>query len=75
MTSAEFSHENVSEGFVDKVKALTVSKEGVGRQEIPGVMQPKIIGEMMQQGMIPMNTQPAQVGQKKSFFSRMFSGR
>jgi len=74
MTPKEFATTNVTEGFVEKVKALTVSKEGVGRQEIPGVMQPKIIGEMLQQGMMPMQTQQ-QPGQKKSFFARMFSGK
>ena len=75
MTSKDFSTRIVTEGFTDKVKALTVSKDGVGRQEIPGVMQPKILGEMMQNGMIPMQTPPAVTNQKKSILARLFGAK
>jgi hypothetical protein len=74
MTPTEFRTTNVSEGFVDKVKALTVSKEGIGRTEIPGVMQPKILGEMLQQGLVPSNAVPGVTPQKKRFISRLFGG-
>jgi hypothetical protein len=72
MSFADFKSKNVSEGFVDKVKALTVSKEGIGRTEIPGVMQPKILGEMMQQGMMPMMNQPQMPQKKPGFFRKLF---
>lgn len=75
MTSKEFCTENVSEGFVDKVKALTVSREGIGRTEIPGVMQPKILGEMMQQGMIPQQPMMQQPQGKQGFLARLFGKR
>jgi hypothetical protein len=72
MSFSDFKSKNVSEGFVDKVKALTVSKEGIGRTEIPGVMQPKILGEMMQQGMMPMMNQPQPQQKKPGFFRKLF---
>jgi hypothetical protein len=72
MSFSDFKTKNVSEGFVDKVKALTVSKEGIGRTEIPGVMQPKILGEMMQQGMMPMMNQPQPQQKKPGFFRKLF---
>ena len=72
MTHEEFRTMNVTEGFTEKVKALTVSKEGIGRTEIPGVMQPKILGEMLQNGMIPQQPMMQGSEHKKSIFSRMF---
>lgn len=75
MTCPEFEKENVTEGFVEKVKALTVSKEGQGRKEIPEVMKPQILGEMLQQGMMPMNSQPAIQGNKQSWLGRLFGKR
>ena len=74
MTPKQFESENVTTGFTDKVKGLTVSKDGIGRTEIPGVMQPKIIGEMLQQGIMPMQGQP-QGPQKPGFFKRLFGSR
>lgn len=72
MSPAEFKRDNVSEGFVDKVKALTVSRQGIGRQEIPGVMQPKIIGDMIQQGLVPAQVMQSTQGQRVPWYKRLF---
>ena len=44
----------IMDGFSEKLKALKVSKEGVGRAEISTIFKPEVIGAMLQQGMIPM---------------------
>lgn len=72
MTSEEFSSMNLTEGFVDKVKGLTPSIDGVGRREIPEVMQPKVIGDMLQQGLVPMPSAQQPIQQKKGFMARLF---
>jgi len=76
MTIEEFKTLNVTEGFTEKVKALTVSKEGIGRSEIPNVMQPKILGEMLQRGLVPNQPMmPSQSGGGQSWLGRMFGRR
>lgn len=75
MTTKDFSTRIVTEGFTDKVKALTVSREGVGRQEIPGVMQPKIIGDMLQQGLVPQQALAPPGQQKQSILKRLFGSK
>jgi len=76
MTIEEFKTLNVTEGFTEKVKALTVSKEGIGRSEIPNVMQPKILGEMLQRGLVPNQPMmPQQSGGGQSWLGRMFGRR
>jgi len=75
MTTKQFAEENVSEGFTDKVKALSVSKDGTGRTEIPNVMKPAVLGEMLQQGLMPTMGSPNQPQQKMGFLSRLFGRR
>ena len=75
MTPKEFATNNVTEGFTDKVKALSVAKDGIGRREIPDVMKPSIIGDMLQQGLMPMQSQQPQPQQKQGFFGRLFGRR
>ena len=77
MTIEEFKTLNVTEGFTEKVKALTVSKEGIGRSEIPNVMQPKILGEMLQRGLVPNQPMMSQQtgGGGQSWLGRMFGRR
>jgi len=74
MSTKDFEVKNVTEGFTDKVKALSVSKDGIGRIEIPNVMKPAVIGEMMQQGLMPMQQQQ-QFPQKTSWFGRLLGKR
>jgi hypothetical protein len=74
MTPSQFKSQNVTDGYTEKVKALTVSGEGLGRTEIPGVMQPKILGEMLQQGLVPQQMMQQQP-QKKSWIARMFGAK
>ena len=74
MTTKQFESENITEGFTDKVKALSVSKDGTGRIEIQNVMKPAIMGEMLQQGLMPMQQQQP-VPQKQGFLGRLFGRR
>jgi len=75
MSLHDFATKNVTDGFIEKVKALTVSKEGQGRKEIPEVMKPQILGDMLQQGMMPMNSQPAIQNQKVGFWGKLLGRR
>jgi len=76
MSIKDFSSRSITEGFTDKVKALTVSKEGIGRTEIPNIMKPAVMGEMLQQGLMPMMSHgQGQNPIKRGFFSRMFGVR
>jgi len=73
MTAAEFKTNNVTDGFTEKVKRTTPSLGGVGRTEIPGVMQPKILGDMLAQGLVPNQSIQGQP-QRAGFFKRLFGG-
>ena len=74
MTTAEFRTNNVTDGFTEKVKRTTPSLGGVGRTEIPGVMQPKILGDMLSQGLVPNQMVQGQQPQRPGFFKRLFGG-
>lgn len=74
MTAAEFKTNNVTDGFTEKVKRTTPSLGGVGRTEIPGVMQPKILGDMLSQGLVPNQMVQGQQPQRPGFLQRLFGG-
>lgn len=70
----DWGKQNITEGFTDKVKALHVSRDGVGRGEVSNVFKPSIIGDMLQSGAVPpMMIQ--QSGQRKSSFLGRLMGR
>ena len=71
MSTKEFSENNVTEGFTDKIKALSVAKDGLGRTEVPGVMKPAIMGDMFNQGLMPIQSQ-SQQPQRRGFLNRLF---
>ena len=70
----DFATKNVTEGFTEKVKRTTPSLGGVGRTEIPGVMQPKILGDMLSQGLVPNQMVQGQQPQRPGFLKRLFGG-
>ncbi len=62
------------EGLSDKIKALKVSQDGLGRGEIGNIFKPQIMGEMMQEGAMPMPMQGG-MAPRRGFFSRLMGRR
>jgi len=70
-----FKTEDLTKGFImedfsNKIKALKVSRNGTGRSEISNIFKPEIIGNMMQGGMIPINSPQQQQPEKRGLFQR-----
>jgi len=70
----DWGKHNITEGFTDKIKALHVSRGGVGRGEVSNVFKPAIFGQMMENGMIPQSMmENRSMGvHKPSFIGRLF---
>ena len=70
-----FKTEDLTKGFImedfsNKIKALKVSRNGTGRSEISNIFKPEIIGNMMQGGMMPINTTQQQQPERRGLFQR-----
>lgn len=68
----------VAEGLSDKLKALKVSQQGRGRNEIGELFRPEILGQMLQQGLIPsgMIGSSASIGsERRPFWKRVMGMR
>jgi len=73
METPDWTKTFIIRGFTDKIKALKISKQGTGRNEITTIFKPEILGEMFQQGMVPDGMGMQQ--QRRGFLSRMFGRR